>query len=242
MGWTDAEQLRVDPEAVGDHEDPVLVAGLRFAEVEGAGQGPGQCRGADVEVADLGVVRAFRRALAVEVRLGVRAGALAVGRVRVDREAFGKDQRRRADVEGEAAWLVEQRRFQLHVEAGGRVCLAGGQGRVEDRIEVLFLATGGRRVGGLGVRDGPDPGRSARRAWRQGLTGAGARVVGERLDGDAGGMWRAPFWDAQPALACCGQPAGEPAEPFGKRLSSFSPAAGKPQIVMAAEASGDRSG
>ena len=113
------DDLRVDAEAAGDQECAVLVARQRLADVDRADQGPVQRRRADVEVADLRVVGAFGGAAAVEVRLRVRAGGLAVGRVRVDRDPFGQGQRRRA-------------------ERGGRVREARGTGR-------LSAASRGRR-------------------------------------------------------------------------------------------------
>ena len=58
IGPDRADQLGVDPEARGDHEEAVLVAGLRFADVDGALEPPGQRRGADREGADLRVVGA----------------------------------------------------------------------------------------------------------------------------------------------------------------------------------------
>ena len=48
-GRNAADELRVDPEAVDDHEDPVLVAGLRLADVERAFEGPVERRRVDVE-------------------------------------------------------------------------------------------------------------------------------------------------------------------------------------------------
>ena len=90
VGMDGGDDLRVDAEAGGDHEDPVLVARLRFTEVERALQRSVEGRRFDVEVADLREVRAFRRALGVEVGLGVGAGALAVGGVGVDRQTFGQ--------------------------------------------------------------------------------------------------------------------------------------------------------
>ena len=89
VGFDRADQLRVDAEAVEDHEQPVLVARLRFAEVERADQAAVEGRRADAERADLRVVGAVGRALGAEVGLGVGAGALAVGGVGVDRQALG---------------------------------------------------------------------------------------------------------------------------------------------------------
>ncbi len=84
------DQLRVHPEPVGDEEQPILVAGLRFADVDRPGQGSVEGDRVDRDRPDLRVVGTVRRPLGAEVRLGVGAGSLAVGGVRVDRQAFGQ--------------------------------------------------------------------------------------------------------------------------------------------------------
>ena len=68
-GLIDADQLGVDPEARGDHEQAVLVARLRLADVDRAFEGPVERRRDDREVPDLRAVGAFGRPLGVEVRL-----------------------------------------------------------------------------------------------------------------------------------------------------------------------------
>ena len=86
VGLDRADQLGVDPEARGHHEEAVLVAGLRFADVDGAFESAVEGRRADREGADLGVVGAFAGTLRAEVGLGFSAIALAVGGVGVDGE------------------------------------------------------------------------------------------------------------------------------------------------------------
>ena len=54
VGFERADQLDVHPEARGDQEEAVLVAGLRFADVDGADERAVEGRGADREGADLG--------------------------------------------------------------------------------------------------------------------------------------------------------------------------------------------
>ncbi len=108
IGVDRADQLRVDAEAVGDQEEPVLVAGLRFADVDRAEQRPVEGRRVDLEGADLRVVRAIRRRLGAEVGLRVGAGRLAVGGVGVDRQPVGQGHGRRPDLgrrDGEALEL-----------------------------------------------------------------------------------------------------------------------------------------
>ena len=86
------DQLGVDPEAIGDHEQPVLVAGDRLPEVDRALKVAGERIGLDDDSADLGVVGAVRLLLVAELGVGVAAGALPIGGVGVDRQPFGKDQ------------------------------------------------------------------------------------------------------------------------------------------------------
>jgi hypothetical protein len=71
--------LGEDPEAFEDHEDPVLVARQRFADVEGAGERSLEGWRDDVNRADLRAVGAAARCLGAEARLGIRAGRLSVG-------------------------------------------------------------------------------------------------------------------------------------------------------------------
>ena len=88
--------------------------------------------------------------------------------------------------EGEAAKPWNWGALRSMLRPGGRVGFVGGRAGVEDRIEDLEVASGGRRIadcrsGGMfGVLVGLDF-----EAGGQGLPGAGGRVVGERMDGDA---------------------------------------------------------
>ena len=163
VGMDRADELGVDAEAVGDHEQPVLVARLRFADVERAG-------------------RAGRRAPACRCRRcrssscrGSRPGAslpkfacasvqarLPVGGVGVDREPFGQEHGRRADRRGRVRGARGTGALSAACRARRResvsVVVSAG---VEDRVEGLLFAAGGRRVLRLRVReDAPGPGRS----------------------------------------------------------------------------------
>ena len=88
VGRDRAGQLDVGGEAVGDEEDPVAVAGLRFAEVDEAGQraraGP-SCRSRGCRPWRTRGSALLR--VVPKLRFGVGAGGLAVGGVGVDREA-----------------------------------------------------------------------------------------------------------------------------------------------------------
>ena len=91
VGEDGADQLDVDAEARSGEEEAVLVAGLGFADVDGAFEAAGEGFGADREGADLGGVRAGGGGFGFEVGLGFGAGGLAVGGVGVDGEAFGEE-------------------------------------------------------------------------------------------------------------------------------------------------------
>ena len=90
IGGDGAGELDVDAEAVEDEEDAEAVAGLGFAEVDGAGERPGEDRGFDRERADLGVLGALGFFGGAEAGFGVGAGRLAVGDVGGEGEAIGK--------------------------------------------------------------------------------------------------------------------------------------------------------
>ncbi len=145
VGMDVADQLGVDAEPIRDQEDPVLVARLRFTEVDRAFERPFEGRGFELHRPDLRVVRAFRRALAVEVRQRVGTGLLAVRRVGVDRQPRRQRDRRLLDLRGREGVALELFRLQLEVEARRRVGFVGRQRGVEDRVEVEFLATIDRR-------------------------------------------------------------------------------------------------
>ena len=61
------QDLHVNAEAVGDENDPVGVAGLRFAKVDVPRQGAWQGRAVDAERAHLGEFGAFGGFQAIEV-------------------------------------------------------------------------------------------------------------------------------------------------------------------------------
>ena len=100
VGHDRADELDVHAEARGGHEEAVLVAGLGFAEVDGAFEAFGQGGGADREGADLGGVGAFGGAFGVEVGFGFLAFGLPVGGVGVDGEASGQGDGGRSDLGG----------------------------------------------------------------------------------------------------------------------------------------------
>ena len=240
VGVHGGEQLRVDSEAVGDHEDagtgcPAWVRRSRASRSAGRSS-------AGVPISKLPIFELSGQWAGASLSKFASASVQAVwpsaASGLIDSPS-GSTRSPSGYVEGEAALLSRKGRFQLHVEAGRRVCFSGRQGGVEDRVEGLFFAAGSRRVVGLGVREVRRVlvGLHVERAVR----GCSVQVLGLSVSGSTAmpaGCGEAPFWDAQPALACCGHPAGEPTVPFGKRLLSLSEAAGKPQIVMSAEASG----
>ena len=148
-----ADQLHVQAEAVREQEQPVLFARQRFAEVDRAfGSGPGIDSELSDDGADLGVVGAVRRSLRwPKPACGVRAGALAVGRVGVDRQAFGEDQFRRPSApkarrRGSAPAGSSNSRSSPEAESAS----LGGQPGLGDRAEGLPFAFGDRRIGGGG--------------------------------------------------------------------------------------------
>ena len=98
IGPEGAYELGVDAEARSDEEQPVLVVWLGFADVDGANERRRERLGPDLEGADLRAVRAMRGALAVEVRLGVGAGGLAVSRIGIDREPWREGDGRRLEL------------------------------------------------------------------------------------------------------------------------------------------------
>src|ERR1044072_9913508 len=69
IGPERADKLGVDPEAIGDQEDAVLVGRSGLADENRAAETPIEGRRTDREGADLGVIRALRGRLGAEVRL-----------------------------------------------------------------------------------------------------------------------------------------------------------------------------
>ncbi len=187
----------------------------------------------DVEGADLRRVGAFGRALGVEVGLVVRAGALPVGRVGVDRKppagsrwpSGSATARRRS--RGTAALSAPGR--------GPRASpLVGGERHVEHRVEGLLFAIGRRRVAGLfdgrmfGVLVGLDvEGRNER------FPGADARVVdrgaapGCPPRGGSGRCWR-----RNAVFLSRGSPRVSRESPGGSVRGRVAAAAGKPHTVI----------
>src|ERR1044072_2090737 len=97
IGPERADKLGVDPEAIGDQEDAVLVGRSGLADENRAAETPIEGRRTDREGADLGVIRALRGRLGAEVRLLVAARALPVCRVGVDRETIRESEDGGAD-------------------------------------------------------------------------------------------------------------------------------------------------
>ena len=129
VGFDGADELDVHAEAGGGLEEAVLVAGLGFAEVDGAFEALGQGRGADREGADLGGVGTVGRAFGVEVGLGFGAFGLTVGGVGVDREAFGQGDGCRFDLGGLGGEGEELGGAEVDVQARGGVGLGRWSGR-----------------------------------------------------------------------------------------------------------------
>ncbi len=137
------------PEAVGAHEDPILLVGLRFADEERADERPVERGRVQREGADLGAVRTRSRCLVAEVRLLFGAGGLPVGGVGVDGQPFRQRDHRRPQLRGRGIQPEELRHPEVEVEARRRIGLVAGEIGEEDRFEDLFLATGRRRVAGF---------------------------------------------------------------------------------------------
>ena len=106
VGMDRADQLGVDPEAVGDHEEPVLVARASVRRCRSSpSSGAGERRRVIVDGADLRRCRGSAAGSSLpKFACGVGAGALPVGGVGVDRQPFGQDDSSPArSWEGEAA-------------------------------------------------------------------------------------------------------------------------------------------
>ena len=183
IGVDVADQLGVDPEAVGDQEDPVLVPRLRFTEVDRAFERAVERRRLEVDRADLRVVRAVRPGPRCRSSPAASGQArLAVGGVGVDRQAFRQGDGRLLDLRRREGVALELFRLQLQVEARGSIGFVGRQRRVEDRVEVEFLAAFDGREFVLAVRcvarvlvgDGAE-------RHRQRFAGADRRVVDHRV-------------------------------------------------------------
>ena len=127
VGFERADELGVDAEAIGDHEEAVLIAGFGLADVDRAVERAVEGRGADRKGADLAIVGAVGRALRAEVGLRVEAGALAVGGVGVDRQAVGQGEGRGCD-RTRGCWRSER--------------LGGGEVRSRPAAESAALVVG----------------------------------------------------------------------------------------------------
>ena len=118
-------QLDVGAEAVAGDEEPVLVAGQRFAEVDRPGQlgrAAPSCRSRSCRPSRS--PGTGRRAGRAEVGLRVAAGGLAVGGVGVDREALGEGDDRPPQLRWRGDFFAQGLRHpQIDVQAGGRVGL-----------------------------------------------------------------------------------------------------------------------
>ena len=155
VGTDGPGELHVGGEAVGDQEEPVAVAreaarpGRRSPEV-----GPGRAELWISRLPTFANSGHSRRDPGAEVRFGVGAGRLAVGRVRVDREARRQGHGRRLELarrRHRRAQLL--RHAQIDVDARGRIGLPRGRLGVEARVEAELVAARALRP------------RSRRHAW-----------------------------------------------------------------------------
>ena len=144
------DQLRVDAEAVEDHEQrgtgcPATVRRCRASRSSGSSSA-GVCTSI-VPIFELSGHCPGR--FGAEFRLGVGARGLAVGGVGVDREAFGQGHGRRAERRRRRRFAGEELvGLQLEVEPAGASASAVVRLDVEDRVEPLVFAAGRRRIGG----------------------------------------------------------------------------------------------
>ena len=121
VGLERADQLDVDPEARGDHEEAVLVAGLVRRCRRSLRGGPLRAGVPIAKVPILELIGAVGRALGAEVGLGFGAVALPVGGVGVDREARRQGDGRRFDLRGRGGEAQELGGAELDVEPRGGV-------------------------------------------------------------------------------------------------------------------------
>ena len=140
-----ADQLGVNPEAVGDHEQPVLVARHRLRRSRSSPEGR---RGANpirmTMVPTLALSGQCDQLLVAELGVGVAAGALPIGGVGIDRQPFGKDQLAGPELGGRrrhpcACGIVNSRSRPDGESASSVVSSPLG-----DRLEGLPLAFGDR--------------------------------------------------------------------------------------------------
>ena len=152
-----ASELDVGAEAVGDEEDAVAVAGLGFAEVDGAGQRAGQGRAVDRRgcrpwrIRGTGLLRRCRSVASASEQEVLPSAALGLienpsGRVTVaPRSSDGEG------MVGLSSWGT----LEVDVDARGGVGVGGRRLRVEARVEAELVAAGHLRPGSI------RPGRAA---------------------------------------------------------------------------------
>ena len=159
-----ADQLRVDPEPAEDHEEAVLIARLRFADVDRADERPVERRSAEGDGPDLRLIGAFTGGLGAEVGLIVGAHRLAVGGVRVDRQPLGQGDAHRLRLRWRRCEAERLRNVEVEVQPRGAVGIGRRQACGEHGVERLVLASGHRFVArtrrGSGCRG---PGRTGPR-------------------------------------------------------------------------------
>ena len=190
-----AGQLDVGPESVSGDEDPVLVAGLGFTDVDRPRQFGRQGGAVDLDRADLRDLRAFRFQGRAEVGLGVAAEGLAVRGVRVDREALGEGDDGALELGRRGDFFAQGlRRAQIDVEAGRSVGLGGRGLRGQRRVERQLLATRRRRPGRFGVCRFPVVGEDVDRGGQR--DAAGGRVLEEGNRRRIGGTGSEPLQGA----------------------------------------------
>ncbi len=206
VGGDGAGQLDVDAEAVEGEDHAEAVAGLGFAEVDGAGEDAGEDGGFDGDRADLGVFGALGFFGGAEARLGFRAGGLAVGDVGGEGEASGRVTSAALSSEGEGTsglsnWGTVRRNSApegLSAAVGGRVDRLGG-------VEGELGAVGGGRPGGVGVGFAAVVGEDVE-GGGEGGEAAGGGVLEE---GGLRGCWRRPGSRGRPSsFAASGEGGG----------------------------------
>ena len=148
-GVSAAGQLDVDAEAVEGEDEAEAVAGLGFAEVDGAGERAGEDRGFDRDGADLGVLGALGFFGGAEARLGVGAGRLAVGDVGGEGEALREGDVAALSSEGEGTeGLSNWGTVRRNSAPEGSRRLGGGRVDRLARVEGELGAVGGRAARG----------------------------------------------------------------------------------------------
>ncbi len=115
----DPQELGMDAKAIGNQEEPILVARLRLPDIHRAVQRSIQGSRSDPEGANFGAVGTRSRALRVEVHVIVCARRLAVRRIGIDGQAIGQSENPRPDWRRRRRLTEGLGRGHFDVEAGG---------------------------------------------------------------------------------------------------------------------------